>query len=95
MELDEILKLDTKHICNLTEMIKQKIREAIPIIRENINIILANRSTSVKDIERNLDFLLNVIPFGYGIDEFHRLLEYYSTINKKHSKFYFELFNKF
>jgi hypothetical protein len=79
---------DIKHIINLTEIVCERIKEMMPIIRKEINSIIINKNDSIKDIERIFDDLLNYINLGYGKDEFEKLNNYYATVHKENSEIY-------
>ncbi|MEM4181726.1 MAG: hypothetical protein QXX68_01045 [Candidatus Pacearchaeota archaeon] len=53
-----------------------------------VNLIISSGSSDKKEIERNLDFLLETMIFGEGRDDFLRLVTYYHRLDKEGANFY-------
>ncbi|MEK6905370.1 MAG: hypothetical protein AABX24_03120 [Nanoarchaeota archaeon] len=78
----------------LTTPITKQIEKIMPSVNESIENIINNNITSSRAIERVLDQLLDYTTLGFGGQEFKRLNQYYSSINKENAAFYEKEFNQ-
>ena len=81
-------RTDDKSIFEMIEGLRKQIEEIMPSVRESIDDIINNKTTSTAVIEQVLDRLLDFASLGLGEAEFRKLNQYYVGINKKNADFY-------
>jgi len=79
------------HILELVAQGRDLATYSLKLIEPAVEDIIKNKSESIEDIERTLDYLLEIIPFGFGEKEFKKLNNYYKTFMPDNAKVY----NKF
>lgn len=82
------LEKTIKEIGKMSQRIKRNMERQLPVLNEQIDNLIRNRSKSTKQIEFLLDQLLDYGFLGIGKQEFQKLNNYYATINKKNAQFY-------
>ena len=89
---------DYKKIINEQNSIKKSFEQKLSYLRGTVNCIVKVEINNKPWIEKTLDSLLGIIPFGIGDYEFHRLNNFYFTIfpqsAKKYKEFYKKIFGK-
>ena len=86
-----------KHIDELIksiERVRQIVKDEMPVIRRDVDFIIRNRVDSEDLIEKVLDIILDSLYIGYGEEEFKKLNDYYSTINRRNSEMYAKFYDE-
>jgi hypothetical protein len=69
-------------------MLPQSLAVHIPALQQEVNNIIAQKSTNQNNIEHHLDTLLPITAHGIGDKLYVQLLEYYKTINHMAADYY-------
>ena len=89
--------MDKNFISNIATVIQTfnaKLETFLPQLKQEVDELIANKRTDVKEIEAYLDTLLSLTTFGVAEDVFVRLLDYYKTIDAEGARFYWNEFDK-
>lgn len=82
-------------ITRINNLRKEIVRGILPHIRTEVDNLIKNKETSIPQIERTLDTLLDFAFLGYGAEEFQRLNAYYQTVHPEYSEAYSRLFKEY
>lgn len=66
----------------------------VPALQQEVNNIIAQKSTDQNNIEHHLDTLLSLTAHGIGDKLYVQLLEYYKTINPEAADYYWGEYDK-
>lgn len=88
MKIEAIIKF-------ITETLKKRMEENLPVINLEIDEIILSGDKSVKKIEQILDMLLDYMNLNVGEEEFKRLNNYYSSFNKKNAEEYEKIYRNY
>ena len=67
---------------------KNKMEDSIPFFDKEIDRIIKNKNSEIREIEKLLDNLLDFGYMGIGKPQFDKLNKYYETLNLKNSNLY-------
>ncbi len=81
-------------ISNVIQSFNAELETFLPQLKQEVDELIANKRTDVKEIEAYLDTLLSLTTFGAAEDVFVRLLDYYKTIDAEGALFYWNEFDK-
>ncbi len=81
-------------ISSIIQTFNAKLETFLPQLKQEVDELIANKRTDVKEIEAYLDTLLSLTTFGAAEDVFVRLLDYYKTIDAEGALFYWNEFDK-
>ena len=80
------------NIRKMVDNLKKQMEANLPLITSEIDSIIENKVTSIRDIEHLLDTLLDYLQLGVGDAEFKRLNAYYASFNKENADEYDKLY---
>jgi hypothetical protein len=72
----------------------KKAEQAFLYVKPAVDWIINNKVTNQYRIEKTLDTILGFVQLGIGIEEYHKLNDFYSVINPKEAKAYREIYTK-
>lgn len=81
-------------IGSIIQTFNAELETFLPPLKQEVDELIANKRTDVKEIEAYLDTLLSLTTFGAAEDVFVRLLDYYKTIDAEGALFYWNEFDK-
>ena len=84
----------TNDIKGLINSFHQSLAVHIPVLQQEVNNIITQKSKDENNIEHYLDTLLSLTAHGIGNKLYVQLLEYFKTINPKAADFYWQQYDK-
>jgi len=76
-------------------VIREFARESLPLIEEQVNLIVEQKLDDQSLIEQTLDSALSFVHLGFGEDLFQRLNQYYATISPEGAQDYNRMYQEF
>ena len=77
-----------KKLIETIQRLKNMAEDALPSIQDNIDSIIERKEQDPNIVQRELDYILNLVQIGIGDSEFKRLNDYLRTIDFKGANYY-------
>lgn len=94
MALDDTIRGIRDVIVGMTNSVRSQMVKTLPLITDEIDLIIRKRCRSSRRIEIVLDTLLSYGQLGVGESEFKRLNSYYFSFNPKYAREYKKIYRK-
>ena len=82
------------HLVSRIKQLKNLAETSFPAVQRDVDQIIEDEITSTKIIERLLDDLMSYMHWGLGEQDFNKLNQYYSKINRENSGYYSQFFKE-
>ena len=88
--MDELFRNLKKAI----EDFNQNIEANMPVLIQEVDTIIENKSQDKNEIERMLDILLSLTMHSFGDEIFIKLLDYYKTVSPAGAELYWKEYDE-
>jgi hypothetical protein len=87
-------EVEYQRLVNEIRLFMKQAEQNFLLVKPAVDWIVEHQITSQTSIEKTLDTILGFVPIGIGIEEYHKLNDFYSTLYPKEAKEYKKLYKK-